>query len=95
MTTATTPGKADVLTPQLANTTEHAQYAQQSQWLTSREAGEYLKIPSRTLLAWARDGKVKGYTLCGIKRHVWRFLREDLNAILTLPVVLSQKERVN
>ena len=62
-------------------------------WLTSREAASYLKIEPRTLLMWAREGKVKGFTLSGTRRHVWRFRHVDLDATLTAPVVLSETER--
>lgn len=51
-----------------------------SEWLTAAEAAQYLKIRVRTLLLWVRQGKVKGYALSGIRRHVWRFRREDLDA---------------
>jgi hypothetical protein len=30
----------------------------------------------------ARQGTAKGYKLSGTKRHVWRFLRADLDAAL-------------
>ena len=56
-------------------------------WLTSREAASYLRIEPRTLLLWARQGKVKGYTLSGTKRQTWRFLHSDLDATLTAPFV--------
>ena len=36
-----------------------------SVWLTVAEAAQYLKIRVRTLLLWARQGKVKGYVLSG------------------------------
>jgi excisionase family DNA binding protein len=54
----------------------------QSAWLTATEAASYLRIESRTLLLWARQGKVKGYVLSGTKRVTWRFLRSDLDATL-------------
>jgi excisionase family DNA binding protein len=71
---------------------------QTTTWLTAREAAEYLKIEHRTLLAWARVGKVQAFSLSGTKRHVWRFRREDLDTALmahpvltsTLPAVLSE-----
>ena len=53
-----------------------------SEWLTANEAAAYLKVDRRTILDWARCGKVKGYTLSGVARHVWRFLRSDLDAML-------------
>jgi excisionase family DNA binding protein len=56
-----------------------------SGWLTATEAAEYLKIRVRTLLLWARQGKVKGYVLSGTQRHVWRFRREDLDGAFLQP----------
>ena len=53
-----------------------------SPWLSSEQAAQYLQIDRRTLLEWARQGKVKGYKLSGVIRHVWRFKVEDLNAML-------------
>jgi excisionase family DNA binding protein len=62
----------------------------QSEWLTTEEAAAYLKVKSRSLLLWVRQGKVRGYALSGIKRRVWRFRREDLDAaLLSKPVVSS------
>jgi excisionase family DNA binding protein len=60
----------------------------QSGWLTADEAAIYLKVKTRTLLLWVRQGKVKGFALSGTKRRVWRFRREDLDsALLSRPVV--------
>jgi excisionase family DNA binding protein len=53
-----------------------------NEWLTLEEAAAHLKVARRTLAAWARLGKVKGYLLSGTIRHVWRFRREDLDAML-------------
>lgn len=50
--------------------------------LTANEAAEHLKIKPRTLLLWAKQGKVKGYNLSGTKRYVWRFLRRDSDSAL-------------
>jgi len=58
-------------------------------WLTAEEAAKYLKVKTRSLLLWARQGKVKGYVLSGTKRVTWRFLRSDLDATLRAPAVLS------
>jgi hypothetical protein len=61
-------------------------------WLSAEQGAAYLAIDSRTLLARARRGKVKGYKLSGTKRHVWRFLIEDLDAsIIGAPAVLESK----
>jgi excisionase family DNA binding protein len=55
-----------------------------NEWLTSDEAARYLKINRRTLLEWARQGKLKAYKLPGIIRHVWRFRQKDLDDMLSL-----------
>jgi excisionase family DNA binding protein len=52
----------------------------QSPWLTATDAAAYLAVKPQTLLMWARSGMVKGYTLSGTHRHVWRFRTEDLDA---------------
>lgn len=51
-------------------------------WLTSEEAAHYLRVNRRTLIEWARQGKVKAYKLSGVIRHVWRFRQSDLDAML-------------
>jgi len=51
-------------------------------WLTANEAAAYLKVKPRTLLLWTRLGKVKGYSLSGARRHVWRYQQHDLDAAL-------------
>jgi len=51
-------------------------------WLTSAEAAAYLKVKPRTLLKWVREHAIRAYPVHGIKRHVWRFRREDLDAAL-------------
>jgi excisionase family DNA binding protein len=60
-------------------------------WLTAPEAAAYLRIKVRTLLLWARQGKVKGFALSGTKRHVWRFRRMDLDAALMESSVLPSQ----
>jgi excisionase family DNA binding protein len=61
-----------------------------SEWLTATEAAAYLKVKPRTLLLWVRQGKVKAFPLSGTRRHVWRFRRVDLDAMLTGPAVLNE-----
>ena len=58
-------------------------------WLTSREAASYLKVEHRTLLAWARQGKVRGYALSAVQRRIWRFRTVDLDATMEVPAVLT------
>ncbi len=56
-------------------------------WLTATEAAQYLSVEPRTVLFWARQGKLRGFKLSGTKRHVWRFRHSDLDAMLMGPSV--------
>jgi len=67
---------------------------QNSPWLTTGEAAQYLKVKPRTLLGWVRQGKVKGYPLSGTQRHIWRFRHADLDDILAGPSVALNKRRI-
>jgi excisionase family DNA binding protein len=61
-----------------------------SEWLTAKEAAQYLKVKPRTVLLWVRQGKLQAYALSGIKRRVWRFRKRDLDvALLESPVLPS------
>jgi excisionase family DNA binding protein len=60
---------------------------QTSQWLTANEAAAYLRIEPRTILLWARTGKIKAYQLSGTQRVTWRFLQTDLDGKLFSPSV--------
>jgi predicted site-specific integrase-resolvase len=66
----------------------------ESEWLTAEEAARHLKIEPRTLLLWARQGKVKGYALSGTERVTWRFLQSDLDAKLVPLTVALSKRRI-
>jgi excisionase family DNA binding protein len=68
--------------------------AVESLWLTASEAAQYLRIEPRTLLLWARQGKVKGYILSGTKRVTWRFRVEDLDATMSPPSVALKNGRI-
>jgi len=65
-------------------------------WLTAAEAAHYLGIKPRTLLLWARRGRIPAVALCGTKRHVWRFSLPDLEAFVmhNKPVVISRQPSV-
>jgi excisionase family DNA binding protein len=66
------------------------QMAPISDWLTAAEAAAYLRVKTRTLLLWARQGKVKAFALSGTRRRVWRFRQADLDAaLLESPVLPS------
>jgi len=67
----------------------------QSEWLTAEEAAKYLKVKTRTLLRWVRQGNLQGYALSGTKRRIWRFRKEDLDAaLLAKPVLNSESSAV-
>ena len=68
---------------------ENSSEATRSTWLTATEAAQYLKIKTRTILFWARTGKIKAYSLTGTKRRVWRFRQADLDAALFASAVLT------
>ena len=53
-------------------------------WLTAQEAAAYLKVRPRTLLLWARQGKIPAHKLSGIQRCIYRFLRRELDLMLGL-----------
>ena len=65
------------------------------EWLTLAEAARYLKIRPATLALWARAGKVPAHKLSGLRRHVWRFLRSELDAMLGLSSAGSADGRQN
>jgi excisionase family DNA binding protein len=67
----------------------------QSEWLTAAEAAEYLRIKTRSLLLWVRQGKLQAYALSGTKRRIWRFRKQDLDsALLASPVIPSKPPTV-
>jgi excisionase family DNA binding protein len=66
-----------------------------SEWLTAGEAAAYLKVKTRSLLLWVRQGKVQAYALSGTRRRVWRFRQKDLDeALLAQAVIPSQSPAV-
>lgn len=56
-----------------------------NEWLTAAEAAAYLKISPRTIVAWAKQGRIPGHRLSGTARITWRFLRSELDDILRGP----------
>jgi len=53
-----------------------------SEWLTAQEAAAHLRVKPRTLLAWAKTGKIPAHKLSGTVRSTWRFLRTELDSAL-------------
>ena len=74
----------------------HLRDVQFSPWLTASEAAAYLNFKVRKIHLWARQGRLQGYPLSGTQRHIWRFLRSDLDAIVMhrKPVVSSAQPSV-
>jgi excisionase family DNA binding protein len=65
-------------------------------WLTSNEVAQYLKVSPRTIVEWAREGKIKGHVLSGTQRHTWRFRTDELDdAMMASPVVLDEGRKPN
>jgi excisionase family DNA binding protein len=57
----------------------------ESQWLTATEVSRYLQVKPRTILKWAKEGRIPAHPLSGSKRVTWRFLKSELDAMLALP----------
>jgi excisionase family DNA binding protein len=54
-------------------------------WLTATEAANYLKVKPRTILKWAKQGRIPAHRLSGAQRITWRFLKTELDAMLAPP----------
>jgi excisionase family DNA binding protein len=61
---------------------EEAVTMKSTEWLNSTEAAQHLKIKPRTLVLWAREGRIPCHRLSGHRRKTWRFLRHELDAML-------------
>jgi excisionase family DNA binding protein len=55
------------------------------EWLTATEVSRYLKVKPRTILKWAKEGRIPGHPLSGSKRITWRFLKSELDVMLNVP----------
>lgn len=56
-----------------------------TEWLTANEAAAYLKVKPRTVMKWAKEGRIPAHPLSGSKRVTWRFIRAELDAMLASP----------
>lgn len=56
-----------------------------SEWLTASEAAELLRVKHCTVLKWAKTGQIPAHRLSGSKRVIWRFLKSELDAMLSEP----------
>jgi excisionase family DNA binding protein len=55
------------------------------EWLTPEEAARHLRVKPRTVLKWAKEGRIPAHSLSGLKRVTWRFLKSELDAMLNVP----------
>jgi len=55
------------------------------EWLTAKEAAQHLRVKERTVLKWAKEGRIPGHPLSGSQRITWRFLKSELDGMLMLP----------
>jgi excisionase family DNA binding protein len=67
-----------------------------TQWLTAREAAAYLKVAHRTVLEWAKTGRIPAHRLSGIVRVTWRFRTAELDgAMMAAPSAAENGESFN
>jgi excisionase family DNA binding protein len=66
-----------------------------SEWLTATEASQYLRVAHRTILDWAKAGKIPAHRLSGTRRCTWRFLPSELDAMLCPPSAAKNGESFN
>lgn len=65
----------------------------ESEWLTPREAARYLRVAHRTVLDWAKAGKIPAHRLSGTWRCTWRFRADELDsAIMAAPSAAENGE---
>jgi excisionase family DNA binding protein len=57
----------------------------ESAWLTANEAAQYLRVKPRTILKWAKEGRIPGHPLSGSTRITWRFRKTELDDMLASP----------
>jgi len=60
--------------------------------MNAREASAYLKVAHRTLLQWAKEGKIPGHRLSGTARVTWRFRADELDAAMMAAPATADKE---
>ena len=57
----------------------------ETEWLTANEAAAYLKVQTRTILKWAKEGRIPAHALSGTTRVTWRFLKSELDGAMLNP----------
>ncbi|MBZ5596851.1 MAG: helix-turn-helix domain-containing protein [Acidobacteriia bacterium] len=62
-------------------------------WMTAKETAAYLKVGHRTVLEWAKTGRIPAHRLSGCQRVTWRFLASELDAaIMGVPSAATNGE---
>jgi excisionase family DNA binding protein len=51
-------------------------------WMTAMEAAAHLRVAHRTVLLWAKTGRIPAHRLSGTQRRTWRFLATELDAFI-------------
>jgi excisionase family DNA binding protein len=67
-----------------------------NKWLTAREAASYLRVAHRTVLQWAKEGRIPAHRLSGTARVTWRFRADELDsAMMAAPSAAENGESFN
>jgi excisionase family DNA binding protein len=69
----------------MSGTIQKWEYSVDREWLTATEAALHLRVKPRTVLSWAKQGRIPAHPLSGSKRVTWRFLKSELDAMLNPP----------
>jgi excisionase family DNA binding protein len=61
--------------------------------MNAREAAQYLRVAHRTILEWAKAGRIPAHRLSGSARITWRFRADELDgAIMAAPSAAGNGE---
>ena len=66
-----------------------------SPWLNAREAALYLRVAHRTILQWAKEGRITAHRLSGTARVTWRFRVAELDAAMMAQPSAASEEHSN
>ena len=60
------------------------------------QAAQYLRVAHRTVLEWAKTGKIPAHRLSGTQRCTWRFRAHELDdAMMAAPSAAENGESFN
>ncbi|MFZ0731626.1 MAG: helix-turn-helix domain-containing protein [Candidatus Sulfotelmatobacter sp.] len=69
---------------------------EQTPWLNAREAAQYLRVAHRTVLQWAKEGRIPAHRLSGTARVTWRFRADELDgAMMAAPSAAKNGDSFN